>query len=206
MKDFCIVRAQAELQVLYVEPVPNSNPVAIHLIGLNFDQASNVVYNGLLTTSFYAPNPQNMIVQVPASQIGSDLLSLQVYGDVPIVGATTGVSFQVFSPFRALKGIELLTQAFLMELISSPGTDLWNPQDGGGLRKSVGQSTPADITQAVQRAQASVLRKQATYNGLKPAEKLLSAKLLGVTQTATTSSAQLQVLNVLNQSSLIGVQ
>ena len=78
-----------------------------------------------------------------------------------------------------ISGIDLLVQVVILSLLSVPGQDVLDPNDGGGIPEMIGMNIDAtdstevlaEITRRIKKSQAEIINAQTGLN-LLPEEKL----------------------------------
>ena len=103
--------------------------------------------------------------------------------DIKIVtkDANTGVlSIGIPRPPKFVSGIDLLVQIVVIELLTSPGRDISDPQSGGNLRSLIGANLAfsdeaevfAEVRIMISSAEQNIKRKQRTVQ--RPSSEKLS--------------------------------
>lgn len=201
MNDFKVVRSRVLLNIRQVFPVRGVSPPTLLVLGDRLDRTFEVLYNNVSIKDFLISSPSRLLIRIPDAMVGQPFDNLLVYADGPVRGENASVSLEVFGSPKVTNGMERLVQAFLLEFNTTPGTDMWNPGDGGGGRKIVGISTDetrdsvsARLALGIERARSSLVRKQTMDSRIPPSEKLLSVILQGVEFDPVTTSTNAQVL------------
>lgn len=212
MQDFQIVSAKIFLPVQSVAPIRGFLPVAVVVIGENFDQATEVHYNNLLVTEFIIQNATRMIVRVPDSQINKVFNSLEVLSNTFATKKDALLYFGLEKPVRVAAGLERLVQAWVMVFLTTPGSDIFDPQSGGGAQAIIGRTTDrngkgvaADLAYSIDRTKNELLRLQSKYPNLPLEEKILSSNLesMNFEDATTTLFARVTLRNMLGQSAQV---
>lgn len=187
MKDFRIVHAKAILKVHSVAPVRGFLPPSVLVVGEKLDRTLEVLYNGIAAKEYFISSPNRLVVRIPPSQVGRELRDIEVLSTVSLTKLDAVVSLEITKPPKVIEGVDRLVQQWLMIWASAPGSDLWNPQSGGGGYSIIGRSTDktgknvaADLAQSVERTKSELLRIQAANPRIPPAERLLSSELQAV--------------------------
>lgn len=208
MRDIKVISARAILPVRQVVPVRGFAPTSVMVSGDSFDVAAEVLYNGVQVEQFLVQSPNRLLVRVPDSQLGRPLTSVVVYADVPTTFGDASLSFKVPTPIRSVSGVGRMTQSFLLVLMTTPGSDIFSKDSGGGVRALIGKtantkgsSVSSDIAMAVERAKSEILREQAKYPGIPLDERLMSAALDSVSfdKDSSTIFAKISLQNMLGQ-------
>lgn len=192
-----------DLKVTYIQDVLkvheatvlNTEPPSIDIRGSDFRSAAIVRINGDVCPSFSVQSNTRILAVLPETQRS------ETVNDIAVISATfttperSLVSFELGTKAQLTSGLFRLLQRFILILLRNPGTDILNPDSGGGMgRLSVQFSrgaqtvTAADIALAVSRTKRQILRLQATNGRLKNSERLADAELLGVEYSPTYGS------------------
>lgn len=212
MKDFKIIEVQTVLKVTSVTVVRGLNPPSVLVVGNQLNLAQVVEYNGEKATEFFIPSPDRMLLRVPSSQVGKSLKELKVLSSAPLPNLRSGIRLSMFGPARLVSGMERLVQAWLLIFFTTPGSDIFSPESGGGARALIGRSSngdgsgiAADLALAVERTTSELLRLQAKSPLLPPSERLLSCTLSSVRfdPEMITLYATVSLQNMLGESSVM---
>jgi hypothetical protein len=217
--DFQIVTAVTQLQVQSIAPIRNFLPASIVVLGTNLDRATQVFYNGIQAPEFIPVTQSRLIVRIPTSQIGKKFNGISVLGDSLLAtSGTAALSLNIANPLRLVEGLSRLVQAWVMVFLTTPGSDVFNPQSGGGARAIIGRTTDrrgsgvsADLANSIMRTKSELNRVQANNPNIPLSEKLLNSSLEALAFDSNTGSllAQVSIQNMLGQAaqvSLAGAQ
>lgn len=200
MTDLKILSIRDLLPITAVEYASKVTPLSLIIQGENFDQATKVLINDLEAPEYLIVSSGRLVAQVPTSERASIVRSVAVLAEQPSVKRSSVLSFSVGPSFRALRGIEKLVQIFCKLLLQTPGSDKFNPADGGGLLSAVGRNVARAgdrtmqtlIASAVNRTRDQILAKQHNNARIPADERLLSAQAdaVGYDHATTTASAR----------------
>lgn len=214
MKDFRIVTAKVILPIYSVAPVRGFLPLSILVIGDRLDRAVEVLYNGISVSEFTALAPNRLLVKVPSSQIGQKFQDLKVLSTVSMAKADAMLSLGVTTPPKTVAGIDRLVQSWVLIFLTTPGSDIFTPNSGGGAIAIVGRPTDrsgkgvaADLAIAIERTKQEILRLQAGSQVIPPSEKLLSCTLDSVQydHASTVTSARVNIQNMLGNAAEVSL-
>lgn len=187
MKDLRVIQAQALLNVTSISPIRGFLPVSIVVLGEHLDLTSQVFYNDILAPEFVPQSATRLIVRVPQSQVGQEFRSIKVYSSLNLITPSALLTLKVGNPLAEVEGMDRLIQQWMILFYTTPGSDIFDPQSGGGGRSIVGRNTDkfgkgvsADLALAIDRTQRELLRLQSMTPGIPLAEKLLSTQLLSL--------------------------
>jgi hypothetical protein len=215
MIDFQIVNAQTLLPVQSVAPIRGFLPFSVVILGTNLDRTTQVLFNNVEAPSFIVMSKTRLIAQIPVSQVGQPFKSIQVLGDSLL--STSGsalLSLLLTNPPREVSGLSRLVQSWVMIFLTTPGSDVFNPQSGGGGAAIIGRTTDAsgsgvaaDLANAITNTKNELLRVQSQYPGIPLTEKLLSSNLEAVSfdQSSGTLVANVSLQNMLAQSAQVSL-
>jgi hypothetical protein len=187
MKDVRVVQASTALKITSVAPIRGFLPHSVLVMGESFQYAETVLYNGVPADEFLISSSTRLIVKIPAGQVGQPLNSVIVLSPTPLIGKDAVISFEIPRLGRYVQGMNKLAQEWLLLFMTTPGSDIFSPNLGGGGRAIIvqptthdGQSAMASLSLAVSRTKEQMVQLQARYPRIPPDEKLLSATLSNV--------------------------
>jgi hypothetical protein len=201
MIDIKILTIRDLLPITQVEFAARVSPLSIIIQGDRLDEASIVYINDMESPEFAVLSKNRILVQVPTSERSSILRKVAVVATSPSVNRSSLLHFEIGSSFKGLSGIEKLVQAYCKQLIQSPGSDRFRPDEGGGLLKLVGRNVSkgdsknlqASVIGAIGRARDQLLARQNLDRRIPADERLLSvsAESIGFDPTTTTLVASI---------------
>lgn len=215
MKDFSIITARVLLKVHSIAPVRGFTPPSIVVLGEKMNLAQEVFYNNIKVTEFVISTQNRLVVRIPVSQVGKDFISIQVFSSVSITKTSAALAFELMRPLRQVEGIERLVQSWMIVFFTTPGSDVFDLQSGGGVRSIIGKNTnaqgkgvSADLALAIERTQNEILRLQSKDSRIPLSEKLLSATLSSMSfdDKTTTLSASVALKNMLGEQAEVSVR
>jgi hypothetical protein len=183
----------ADIKVVYLRDVTPISNVAetevfniLRVFGENFHKAAEVRINGI-TTTFLVENDNMMLVDIPkgVDEVGN-------VGDIDILATeltemsgTNRLEFALTRGPRTSSGLSKLVQQFLKVLFTTPGTNIYYPNQGGGALQLLGNTTDATgesllvaFSEAIQRTSDQIISEQGSTD-IPTDEKLLEASVLG---------------------------
>src|SRR5437016_1346329 len=141
MKDFRIVHARVILNVYSIAPIRGFVPPSIVAIGQDLNTTTEILYNGITVTEFVISSSTRLIIRIPPSQVGKDLLDFQVYSDRPKLTGEAALVLALSKPPQPISGIDRLVQSWMMLFLTTPGSDVFTPNSGGGAQSIIGSRT-----------------------------------------------------------------
>lgn len=196
MIDVKILTIRDLLPITQVEFAAKVVPLSVLIQGDRLDQASIVFINDMEAPEFAVLSKNRILAQVPTSERSSILRKIAIVATTPSVNRSSLLHFEIGSSFKGLSGIEKLVQAYCKQLIQTPGSDRFRPDEGGGLLKLVGRNVSkgdtknlqASVIGAIGRARDQLLARQNLDRRIPADERLLSvsAESIGFDATTTT--------------------
>ena len=182
----------ADLKVVYlrdVAPISNVTETNVFNIlrvhGKNFFKAAEVRINGIATT-FLTESDNSMLVDIPA-RVG-DITSVEfidiLAAELTEVSVRNRLEFALTGGPRTTSGLQKLVQQFLKILFTTPGSNIYYPNQGGGALRLLGNTADATgenllvaFSEAVQRASDQITSEQRSTD-IATDEKLLEASVV----------------------------
>jgi hypothetical protein len=187
MKDLRVVTAKVMLSIQSISPVRGFYPPSIMVQGKDLFQTTEVEINGILAKEFIIQSPTVLVVRIPDGQVGQVLTSVKAYAPISPSYDKAALNLGVARPIKYITGIDRLVQAWLLLFFTSPGTDIFSVNSGGGARSLIGkttdaghQSVAADLALCIDRTKMELMRLQANAPYLPMEERLMSSSLVGV--------------------------
>ena len=185
---------------------------SLAITGRKFLNVTAVLINGVVSPQYTVFSPTSIVAVIPRSQRGREIISVTVLtSSVGQTGASV-LSFEFRGGRTEASGLTYIIQTFTMILLATPGSDIFNPELGGGLLgvigtfDATGAGFRASVSQAVTRTITQMLRLQA--GAVLPAEdKLASARLLEASYDRDTAlvSVRIQVYSSTGQAADAGM-
>jgi hypothetical protein len=181
--------------------VPNQVSPTLEVVGEDFTSVEQVLLNESTIVSYTILNKNTMWILVPASAKG-ELRNLEIIsGNFTKTNASSKVTFSIGTRPKKLDGILKLTQLYTKWLLQSPGSDIFNPQHGGGLQDLVGRLVDINrmdhilsaMTRSVETTSSQIRTAQANVVGLSLSERLLQATLVDVDRSYDRLEARARV-------------
>ncbi len=203
MIDLQILTIRDLLPITNVDFASRVSPPSIIIVGSRMDQASSVFVNDAESPEFAVLSANRLIAQIPASERSSIIRKVSVIATSPAINRRSLLLFEITSSIRGISGIEKLVQAYCKQLLQSPGTDKFRPEEGGGLLKLIGRNVSkgdtknlqASVIGAIGRARDQVIARQNLDRRIPSDERLLSvtADSVGFDALTTTLTASISL-------------
>lgn len=209
MIDIKILNIRDLLFISGVSFATSVSPLSLLISGDRMDEASVVYINDIEAPEFAVLSKNRLLAQVPTSERSSILRKVAVVANTPSVNRSSLIHFEVGKTVKGITGIEKLVQAYCKQLIQTPGTDRFRPDEGGGLLKLVGgnvsqgdtKNLQASVIGAISRARDQLLARQNLDRRIPADERLLTvtAQAVGFDATTTTLTASIALSAVSGQ-------
>lgn len=183
--------------------LPGVTPRTIEISGEDFSNADEVLINDSIVPEFVIVNKTTMYVQLPSDAQQIRTISIRS-ANFTRTSEASRIDYKVGNKTRAISGILRLTQLFVRYLLTSQGSDIYHPNEGGGLQDVVGilgstnKTAPilSAVNSAVRRTTDQIVRNQLNLPGLSLDERLLSASVLDLRTTQGLDEVVARVLLV----------
>ena len=186
--------------------LPDISPTTIEVKGEDFSSVSSVIINSVPSPEFIIVNKHTMWVQLPdAAQSGISTIEV-LSSKLTRTAVASKVLFQIGNDTRTVEGLPKLIQLFTKWLLQGPGSDIYNPDRGGGLQAIVGKinstrdmkAVTASITSAVTRTVSQIRNSQVNQTRLPLSERLLSATLqdINVFEKQMEARAKIRIVSM----------
>lgn len=203
MADLQVVFLRDLMPVKRVEPL-DIDPPALRITGNRMSAAAAVLVNGVEAPSFIVTGRNTVIAEIPTAVLGDLIRSVAVLSDRIVSTNRSILSMRLGGTSSKVRGILRMVQRYALMMLSSPGSDIVHPEDGGGLQDMVGKvvsgsgknsSINAAIQKVVTRTNASMRRIETNSSFLEPDERFASGYLAGVLfdQKTTTLAVRVQL-------------
>ncbi len=188
MIDFQVVRLHDVLPVTSIERVPGVQPRTVRLRGDDFRNVETVYLNGSVSPEIVILSRGEILAQVPADQIAVAIQEAYVLSTRLTFTKRSIVELSVGVRPQTVSGTLLLVQTFVRMLLRTPGSNIFHPQTGGGLYRSIGRvlggsardRVGAEAAVAVSRTKQLIISTQTPDRRIPPEERLLSADIIGL--------------------------
>lgn len=215
MKDFRVVSAKIVLKVSSISPIRGFLPQSFIVVGEDLNKTDEVRYNGVQADEFVISSPTRLIVKVPPSQVGKPFTDLKVLSSVSVAKKDAVLTLGISRPISTVSGIDRLVQNWVIIFMTTPGTDIFSPNSGGGGASLVGRSTDrtgkgvaADLSLGIEKTKQELMRLQAENQTIPPSERILSSSLdvVEFDEKTTVLSARVNIQNMLGDVAEVSVR
>lgn len=170
---------------------------ALEVVGEDFRSVEEVLINDIPSPDVMVISKTRLVAQLPESlQAQPDVRNVTVLSRTFTLTPRSLLRFRIGETPGRTQGINRLVQLFVKLLLTTPGSDIFNRQLGGGALRNVSRTygtaeaaaIKADFTIAVDRTARQIVALQ-SRNGTLPAdERLLAANLTGATFSRSSST------------------
>lgn len=167
--------------------VPGFDDPTIEITGKDFTSVSKVLINSSPSPEFIIVNKNTIYAQLPITAVGIKTIEI-ISNKFTKNNPNSKLEYEIGDKTIVVTGIQKLVQLFVKWLLQSPGSDILNPDRGGGLQEMVGNITSSRymgpvlgvITRAVSTTSSQIRSAQVSAKGLPLDERLLSAEVQGM--------------------------
>lgn len=189
-----------------VSLVPGLPVRTLSITGEDFRAVDEVLINQIPSPDFMVVKKTQLLAQVPDSLINQAISSISVLSTKLVTTKKSFIDLKISNLPGKTQGIMRLMQVFLKLLFTTPGSDIFSPQLGGGGLSSLGSNFGVDqggdivsgFIVAVDQTARQLIQIQSGQPQLPADERLLSAKVTSAgyvkDQTALLATIDLQSL------------
>lgn len=164
--------------------VPGFDEPTIEIKGDDFGSVSKVLINNSPSPEFIVVNKYTIYAQLPSTATGIKTVEI-ISNKFTKNFQDSRLEYEIGDKSQVVSGIQKLLQLFVKWILQSPGSDIFNPDRGGGLQDAVGQVMVSRkmgpilgvITRAVSSTTAQIRSAQVNVKNLPLDERLLSAEV-----------------------------
>ena len=199
-----VVRFRDLIEVLSIPRfVPGVTPPALEIKGEDFRSVERVLINDQSAPEFIIANKKTIYVQIPGAI--KRIKTIEVLSSKFTRSTSSSkLSYEIGPKTRKVEGILKLMQLFIKLLLQTPGSDIFNPERGGGLLALVGamgtgrgiDTIIGSVSRAVQTTVSQMRTSQINVPGLPLSEQLLSAEVTDFDIFERQMEARVKVLLV----------
>jgi len=175
-------------------------PTTVALRGDDFTSADVVSINDMKVPSFIIMDKHTIWAELPPNTLSIDSVSV-VSSKFTKTAEASLVKFQVGEHTRTTSGLLKLSQLFIKWLLQTPGSDIFNPERGGGVQAMIGTAYStknmdpilAGLTQAVTKTTEEIQQAQLFAGELPLAERLLSTRIMDLNVVGVLMEARVRI-------------
>ena len=166
-----------------VRPGP---PRIVDVLGADFRAVDEVLVNKVASPDVFVVSKNRLVAQVPEAMLSQRILSVAVLSRRLTLSSKSLIRFRIGKRPGKVTGVLRLVQLFLKILFTTPGTDIFNQQLGGGALVSIGQTFGVEegtdivnsLVISIDTTAKQIISLQSRNPSLPLDERLLSARIL----------------------------
>lgn len=116
-----------------------SDPLFMTIEGSGFDKAVSVRLDGVHISGFMVINDSSIVLEVPEAMYFTPISQVDVLTETEAASQAVRVTYAIGSP-KSIRGVLKLAQRVTKLLMTTPGSDIFHPSDGGGILSILGQA------------------------------------------------------------------
>ena len=210
MIDFQVVVPQEMVKVSQVTAVTGLPVRTLSVHGDDFRSVDEVLMNEVPSPSFAVLSKTQLLAQVPDALLGDTITSISVLSTKLVITQRSFLRFRIGPTANKTRGILRLMQLYLKVLFTTPGTDIFSPNSGGGALAHLGQGVNAGsdlasgLVVAVDTTTRQIVQMQGRNQSIPPDERLLSAAVIsaGYSKADTALVASIQLTSLAGRSAV----
>ena len=133
--DLQYVQYQDVIPIAKVGLVGGYYPPVFDIYGRDFSSVSSVLLNGIEAQEYLVLNNTRLVAQMPERYAHAPLRSVEVLSEGFTATERSLVRFRLARASRLAYGLPKLVQTFTKLLLTTPGSDIYDREAGGGLLK-----------------------------------------------------------------------
>lgn len=164
------------------------------------ERVSVVLINGVTSSRVLPVSSTQLLVEIPASVLGGAITSVAALSARPRTMGSSVISFRLLKETTPSYGLQRLVQRFLLLLLSTQGSDLFSPQQGGGMLALIDnvlrgqdQNIQGGVQRCITKALQELRRIDAKNPSLSEDERIGEAKLGGIRIDDQTGTIAAQI-------------
>ena len=126
-------------QIGLSKPATVHDPVYLLLKGSGFLKAVSVRLNGAVMSDFVISDDSNISLKLSEDLYFVVISQVEVLTESEAASGSVRVSYEMGTP-AAIRGVLKLAQRVIKLLMTTPGSDIFHPSDGGGLLGILGKA------------------------------------------------------------------
>ena len=208
--DFQIVFPQEVVKLGQIRPLVGLPVRTLDLYGEDFRSVEEVLINEIESPYFEVLSQHRMLVQVPAALSEANIQSVLVLSRRITITPRSLMRFRIGSSSSKVQGLMRLVQLYLKVLFTTPGTDIFDKQLGGGILRSIGKTIGrkdgrdlvSEFIVGADNTTRQIIQIQGRQPSTPPSERLLTATVLsaGFNPSETAVVGTIEVVSQARQS------
>lgn len=164
------------------------------------ERVSVVLVNGVTSARVLPISSTQMLVEIPSSVLGGAITSVAALSARPRTTNNSVISFRLLRETTPTYGLQRLVQRFLLHLLSTAGSDVFAPDQGGGMLALIDnilrgheQNMRGGVQRCISKTSQELRRIEARNMSLTADERLGDAKLGGIQTDEQTGTIAVQI-------------
>lgn len=195
-----VLQLKRMLDLVSCVEIPGVLPRSMEIKGNRMDMASSVMLNDATADKFAALGADRLLVQVPPGVTGP-IYSVAVFSDYIDPGGSSLAFYDFGAHPWFTEGQYRLLQLFIKLLLTSPGTDVFSLNSGGGLQKllvnnvdaGAGNALSGEIESRVGNVTSQIIQNQSLDPTIPQRERLLNASVDGITFSVPEQAVNVRI-------------
>lgn len=214
--DFQVAFPVELVEVSQVRAVPGLPVRTLDILGTDFRAVDEVLMNDVPSPSFIVLSNNRLLAEVPDVLKRSTITSIGVLSRRITITKRSTIRFRVNDTPGKVRGLLRLVQLFLKLLFTTPGTDIFAKNLGGGALARLGQTVGTDegadvvanLVVSVDNTGRQLLQIQARDPSIPPDERFMAAKVhsAGFNKNETALVATVELLSQAGQSAIARIE
>lgn len=202
MSDVSVVTLRDVLPIDSVSLLPSDTP-QLRVDGPRMRAAETVLLNGVPASAWVLASPVTLVAEIPEGLRGDVIQTVAVLSSEVVDSTASSLVALDLPPFaKRVSGLQRLFQRFLLMLLTTPGSDLFAPSQGGGLLRLARSLPHTTITQeraatavrtCVSKAVVDLRTVEATQGFLRLDERLSEVSVVGVSVSQETGTLSIRL-------------
>jgi hypothetical protein len=166
--------------------VLRGEPRTLDIVGQDFRSVDEVFINNVPAVDTVILSKTRLLAQVPTSMGSSTLLSVSVISRKLTITPRSLIRFRIGDSPSRVRGMLRLVQLFLKVLFTTPGSDIFNRNLGGGGLRNIGSTygtdegseIVSDFIISVDNTRRQIVAVQSRDSSIARDERLLNSKVI----------------------------
>ena len=196
--------------------VPGFEFPTLEIKGEDFRNVDRVLINEMSSPEFIIVNKHTIYVQLPPAAEKSITNIEVISSNFTKTNSYSAIQYEIGNKTRTVSGLMKLVQLFVKWMLQSPGSDMFNPERGGGMQELVGKiqtsrtmdSIASTISRSVKNTVTQIRAVQVNVQGLPLNERLLSAEVtdLQVFEKQMESRVKVNILSAAGKEAVAALE
>lgn len=193
---------QQIIKISSVSLIEGSDPPTLLVVGDDFRAVDEVLLNDIPSPAVIVQSTTSLTAVMPPEVRSNALVNVVVVSYRFAYTERSLISFRCGRTNRTVSGINRLVQLFVKVLLTTPGSDIFNPTQGGGALSHLGKtfskdaagSIVGDFVISVDNTVKQIIAMQSRKSRLPREERLLSAQVCSARFDASQTALIVSIL------------